>query len=297
MSALDDNGSARRPALIGAGVGLALAVAASVPLVTAWRNARRVHVTEDELWSDRLPPAFDGVRLVFLSDVHAGLFYTRRQVARLVDCVNDLHPDILVLGGDYVGGHTGGSRVFYPEAARFRARLARVAVLGNHDVWEGAKAARNGLADAGFRLLENEALEVAVGEQHITIGGLADLWTGKPRMAALGRAVRPGSFAVLVTHNPDALDAALPASPGVWDLALAGHLHGGQLVLLGRPVTSSSRFGTRYYRRWMREEGVPILVSNGVGTVTVPLRHAADSQVHVITLRAGAGPGPPRADG
>ena len=163
-----------------------------------------------------------------------------------------------------------------------------MAVLGNHDVWEGAAAARKGLAEAGFRLLENEALDVTVRGQHISIGGLADLWTGKPSVTAAARTVRPGSFAVLVTHNPDALATALPAAPGIWDLALAGHLHGGQLVVLGRPITNSSRFGTRYYSQWKREEGVPILVSNGVGTVTLPLRHAADSQVHVITLRARA---------
>jgi predicted MPP superfamily phosphohydrolase len=268
-------------------LGLALTVGSAAWLASAWRNARHMHVTHDDLWSDRLPPSFDGVRLVFLSDVHAGLFYSRRRVRELVDRVNGLEPDILVLGGDNVGGHTGGGRAFYPEAARFSARLACVAVLGNHDVWEGAEAARRGLAEAGFRVLDNDTLDVSLHGDNICIAGLADLWTGTPDVASLAGAVRPGTFAVLVTHNPDVLDTALPATPGVWDLALAGHLHGGQLVFRGRPLTNSSRFGRRYYGGWTREEGVPILVSNGVGTVTLPLRHAADSQVHVITLRAG----------
>ncbi|MFA5867197.1 MAG: metallophosphoesterase [Actinomycetota bacterium] len=266
--------------------GVAAGVAAAW-LTTVVLKARRVRVEEVSVSSPYLPLSFDGTRIVFVSDIHAGPFVSPDRMARIVDMVNGLTPDILILGGDNVGGRRRGDEIFYPEAKRFRANLAKIAVLGNHDAWEGVANARRGLANAGITLLENENLSVAKNSERIIIAGLEDLWTAGPDIKKAAKGVKRNDFAILVTHNPDELARSLPPSGHLWNLALAGHTHGGQVTFFGKGLTRPTHFGQRYRTGWRTEHGVPILVSNGVGMVTVPFRLFATPEVHVITLMKG----------
>lgn len=261
-----------------------LGVADVAALATA--GVHRLRVENTDVPSAHLPDAFDGVRILFMSDVHAGFFMPRSRVASLVDEVNALQPDLALLGGDYVGGYGRGADAFYPEIARLVAPLGRYGVLGNHDAWEGAAEARTRLAEAGITLLENANAAVERGGARIFVAGVEDLDTGAPDAVRAAEGISAGDFAVLVTHNPDVLAVELPRTAQTWDLVLAGHTHGGQVLLLGRvPVTRPTRFGSRYLSGWKRERGVPILVSNGVGTSMLPVRLFAHPQVHLLTLR------------
>ncbi|MFH1736292.1 MAG: metallophosphoesterase [Actinomycetota bacterium] len=268
--------------IAGVATGVAAAWAAAAVI-----NARHIRVEQVEAFSPALPPAFDGIRIVFACDFHAGPFMSSRRMNRLVDMVNKLKPDILILGGDNVGGRRRGEEIFYPAAKHFRARLGKFAVLGNHDSWEGIGRARQGLKDAGIELLENSNAAVEKNKKRIFIAGLEDLWTGHPDIEATAQGITEKDFAILVTHNPDKLADALPATSSLWDLALAGHTHGGQVTLFGKGLTKPTKYGQRYRSGWKREHGVPILVSNGVGMVTVPFRLFAGPEMHVITLRRG----------
>jgi len=251
-------------------------------------EARLMRVVADEIASPNLPRELDGTRLVFVADVHAGPFFRHRSMERLVEKVNALEPDVLVLGGDYVGGRLDGAEVFYPAARGFEARLGKVAVLGNHDVWEGEEEAREGLADAGFHVLDNESVTLESPEGGaLTVAGVADLYTGRPDAARAARGIAEDDFAVLVSHNPDVFATQLPETAESWDLALAGHTHAGQLTFFGivAPIVPSAH-GQRYRSGWVTEHDTPILVSNGVGSVALPMRVFARPEIHVITLRS-----------
>ena len=251
-------------------------------------EARRLKVERVNLISPNLPPQFEGARVVFVADVHVGPYFGADRMKALVDKVNALDPDIIILGGDYVGGRTNGASTFYAAAKAFHARLAKVAVLGNHDVWEGAETARTGLAEAGFTLLENGSVAVERNAATIYVGGVEDLYTGSPYVEKAAQGIAPADFAVLVSHNPDVLDGQLAETADRWDLALAGHTHGGQMTFFGKfaPIIAS-KFGERYRSGWRTEHNVPILVTNGVGTVTAPVRFFAQPEIHVITLHRG----------
>jgi len=261
-------------------------------------ETRRLHVLECEFRSPRLPEAFDGVRVLFASDIHTGPHFSAKRVHALVSTINVLSPDLVLLGGDYVGGFQRGAIEFYPEIARVKPRLGAFAVLGNHDIQEGASEARLGLGRAGFTTLENASARVAIGDDaSIVVGGLEDFWLGHPDGTATARGLSRSDFAILVSHNPDALVDALTEAPmGTWDLALAGHTHGGQVTWFGRYGHTSSIYGQTFRTGWSEVSGTPVLVSNGIGTSTVPIRFMARPQLHVITLRhaekvdaAGAG--------
>lgn len=271
----------------------ALSMALVIPGVTAYSfaEARTLSVTSDVITSASVPQELEGARIVFVSDVHAGPYFGPGRMDALVDQVNALEPDVLILGGDYVGGRANGAEVFYERAGGFRARLARIAVLGNHDVWEGAETARDGLAEAGFSVLENESALIDAGGAAIAVAGVDDLYTGDPDPEAASRGIPEDAFAVLVSHNPDVFADLLGATAGRWDLALAGHTHGGQVTLFGLGGHVPSDHGQRYRSGWMDENDTRILVSNGVGSVTLPVRLFARPEIHVITLDSQADAG------
>jgi predicted MPP superfamily phosphohydrolase len=262
-------------------------VAAAVFVVHSYLETRRLHVVYDELRSEQLPRTFDGTRVVFVADIHAGPFFRAGRVRDLVDRINALEPDVLLLGGDYVGGRSTGAELFYPEAKRLDANLGTFAVLGNHDVWEGEAVARRGLSEAGITLLQNDSIRIEKGDDVIHIAGLDDLYTGTPDTVKAAAGIEEGDYAMLLSHNPDAFSRGIPETSGTWDLALAGHTHGGQVTAFGMsaPVMASIN-GQRYRSGWMDEAGTPVLVTHGIGTVTAPLRFFARPEIHVVTLRS-----------
>lgn len=164
------------------------------------------------------------------------------------------------------------------------ATMIQVVAHGVEDRWESA---RRGLAEAGITLLENINAAVEKDGDRIFIAGLEDLWTADPDIKRASKGIKKSDFAVLVTHNPDELARSLPPSGHLWNLTLAGHPHGGQVTFFGKGLTRPTHFGQRYRTGWRTEHGVPVLVSNGVGMVTVPFRMFASPEVHVITLKKG----------
>ncbi len=259
-------------------------------LFVAWAlvEARTIRVSRAVLTSPNLPASFDGATMVFAADIHAGPYFGRVRMRSLVDDINALGPDVVILGGDYVGGRMRGKQVFYSEIDRLEAPLGVYAVLGNHDYWEGVTHAREGMADARVTLLVNDSATLTRGAETIRIAGVDDAWMGTADAEAAASGIAESEFAVLVSHTPDYLPDALPGTREVFDLALAGHTHGGQLTAFGMfsPLMPSA-FGQRYKGGWVEESGVPVLVTRGVGSVTVPMRFFAQPEIHVIELRRG----------
>ncbi len=107
-------------------------------------------------------------------------------------------------------------------------------------------------------------------------------------MAQAARDVSPDSFAILIAHNPDVLPEGLPSAPRAFDLALAGHTHGGQITLFGLwAPTTHSAYDQRFRSGWSEVDGTPVLVSRGTGSYGLPMRFFAPPQIHAILLRRG----------
>jgi hypothetical protein len=250
----------------------------------AWAAAEPFFVTvaDYRFASSAVPSHFDGVRIAFLADVHRGPYMWQSRLHSIIDRVNNLKPDLIVLGGDYV--HLSGRYIApaFAELARLHAPLGVYGVLGNHDHWEGAGQTRRAMARAGIVDLDNRAVWVWLGADRIRLGGVGDLQTDTQDLGPTLRGTRTADFVVLVSHNPD-YNARVPA--GSVDLMLAGHTHGGQLTFFGRwaPFVPS-KYGQRYRSGLVKAGPVPIIISNGVGTTTPPLRFFARPQIVLVTL-------------
>lgn len=242
-----------------------------------WLRVRRLTVADADV-----PPAFRGARIAFLSDIHHGPFFSVGRVRQVVDLVNDLRPDVILLGGDYVHRDTRYIAPVFAELARLRASLGVFAVAGNHDHWEGIDITRQEMARAGIVNLDNGAVWVTMGGDRIKIGGVGDLWEDRQDLAPTLEGVRESDFVILVSHNPDFAERL--ATRDI-DLMLSGHTHGGQVTLFGMwGVAVPSAYGQKFRSGSVRTEYTLVYVTTGVGTITPPVRFCARPEVVLITL-------------
>ena len=247
-------------------------------------------VTTATLELPRWPQELDGLRVVAISDIHAGAPHV--DVAKLRNVValaNAQQPDLVVLLGDYVIQDVVGGRFIPPETTAaelglLRGRMGVYAVLGNHDNWlDGPRVAR-AFRGAGVPVLDDEVLQLRSAGREFWLVGIPDSWTTTPDVPKLLRRVSAGGTVLAMTHNPDVF-ADLPA--GI-DLLLAGHTHGGQvtLPLLGAPIVPS-RYGQRYATGHVVEDGRHLFVTPGVGTSIVPVRFRVPPEISLLILRSG----------
>jgi len=193
-----------------------------------------------------------------------------------VALANTLHPDLILLAGDFVAGHEGRDAVVAPDLAPLRmlsARLGSVAVLGNHDHWTDANAVRAALNAANVVVLENAAIR----RGPLVIGGLGDAPTNRARLGTTRAAMaRAGGVPLLMAHSLDV--------PGGWrGLVVAGHTHCGQIVLplLGAPIAVAA---PRYRCGIVREAGRTTIVTAGTGTSVLPFRLGAPPDWWLLTV-------------
>ncbi|KAA9013460.1 metallophosphoesterase [Sphingobium limneticum] len=233
------------------------------------------------------------VTVALLTDTHlSGPDNSPARLARIVRQINGLKPDLILLGGDYIGDDKGGAiydaRTSIAPFAGLRAPLGVVAVLGNHD--SRSKLNRRALnerdwqaafAKLGITLLQDRA----VRRGPLAIGGLQDIYTRKPDMpGTLAAMARVGGAPVILSHGPD----VFPKLPDARSLTVVGHTHCGQIAFPFVGITYvPSKYGTRYACGVYREGARTMIVSGGVGTSSAPARMLAPPDIWLVTIRPG----------
>lgn len=235
-------------------------------------------------------PAGVETRVAVIADLHVGsprngIDNLRRVIRR----VNREEPELILIAGDLVIDNVvGGTFVPPEEIARELADLEAprgvFAVLGNHDRWLSADRVRTALEDAGLTVVENRGARVGLERGTVWIAGASDYWTGHPDLRAALDGAREGEPVLLLTHNPDLFAEV----PGRVSLTVAGHTHGGQVILpfVGRAITPS-RFGERYAAGHIVEAGRQLFVTTGIGTSRLGVRFLVPPEISIVTLRRG----------
>jgi predicted MPP superfamily phosphohydrolase len=247
-----------------------------------------------------LYPVNDGLRIVAICDKHGGSRGVDaakiREVVRLANAEN---PDIVVLLGDYVSENLGRTAIKMPigtiaeNLKGLRSRFGVYAVLGNHDGWFDDNEVASELRGIGYTVLQNEAVTVFKDGRKFTLLGLKDHmkaqnWANfsNENRAVLEKIGDTGDV-IAIEHSPDILPMItgdLSISP-MLRLIIAGHTHGGQIrfPILGAPIVPSS-YGQKYASGQIRENGVDMFVTTGVGTSIFPLRFMVPPEIAVLTL-------------
>lgn len=232
-----------------------------------------------------VPDDFDGTRIVFLADIHHGRCFPTDKLRALIEMTNNLNPDMILLGGDYVDRDPSRILSFFREAAAFSAPLGVYGVLGNHDRWTDGPLSEKCMADAGIELIDNRAVWVTRGSSRIRVGGVGDLTTSTQDLMPMLEGTSTDDLMILVTHHPD---YAMQLPSDKIDLMLCGHTHGGQVSFRGKWVPPwPGRSNLKYLTGVVKEGNTTVIVSNGIGTVGPPIRIMAAPQIWEITLKRG----------
>jgi uncharacterized protein len=258
--------------LLSAGIGATAGVTAHGHLYE--RHALRLERVD--LTVHGLPPAHDGLRVGFITDLHHSEFVPQTTIARAVDLVTAQRPDLVVLGGDYVTNFDVRFAEPCAEALEaLEAPLGVIAVLGNHDDEKEVPAA---LRRRKFTVLKDARTTLRVRGEPLDIVGIR-FWTRQPgEIAALVN--WSAASRLLVAHDPRRLQQAADLRMQV---VLSGHTHGGQVVLPGMGAIAARRFPV--VAGVARQGDTSLFVSRGVGTVVLPIRINCPPEVAVLTLR------------
>ena len=299
-----------RAVAIGRWSALVALVVGALILFAGWIGSRRLVVREVEARVPGLPAAFDGLRVVQLSDLHVGPQTSRRFLARAARAAATLRPDLIVLTGDLVDDRAEdvtGFAAWVGELQGIAApQLGTVLIPGNHDVYAGWAAVAQGLR----RLT---TARVLVNDVHVIRRGgasLALLGTGDPAAGGAGGARRvvesPGgaeSAAVDLGRAFARVPAGVPVvafahNPALWPalvergaaLTLSGHTHWGQFALPRRGWSLASPFLEHAMGGYQQGDAL-LYVHPGTGFWGVPFRIGAYPEVAAVTLRAAPAAG------
>ena len=255
-------------------------------------NALDIRLVELELPLPGLPAAFDGYRILHLSDLH--LDGHPALADRLLAAIDGIAVDLVALTGDYLFANGGAHDAVAGPLARLVGAVGApdgaVAVLGNHDTAALVPALEQG----GLRCLVNEGTRVVRGPSSLVVTGLDDVhrFYSDAALASLHE-LRPrgGEFGIALVHSPELAPEAEERGYGLY---LCGHTHGGQVCLPGGIplLTHMDRRGGRVPRRLARGPwrlGNLAGVTNiGAGCSGVAARFSAPPQALRLVLRCPA---------
>lgn len=232
--------------------------------------------------SNQIPAEFDGTKIVYVSDIHCASwpFFDQKRAENVVNQVNALHPDLILLGGDYVSDDPTYVDPCFSELSKLKAPLGIYGVLGNNDPKNESLEA---MGNANITYVGNSGLWIEKNGSRIQIGGVGDIQTDyQNQSAAIGDASE-NDFVILLSHNPDFFPRLDKSKV---DLMLSGHTHGGQITFFGlwAPATNS-KYGQEFRTGVIQDNNTTLVVSNGIGTHILPLRFFARPQIIVITLK------------
>lgn len=220
--------------------------------------------------------------IAFASDFHAGPMTHPALFDALVDEIITRQSDVVLLGGDYVSSRAKDVDILVRCFARLKPPLGIFAVLGNHDWWTDDQRITQSFEAAGVQVLINSNRALPAPFQSVSICGLDDPWTGNadPTRTFAGAE----SIRIFLTHSPDGL---LLLKQHQFDVAFAGHTHGGQIALPDgtQIVTAGGPLSRNYGRgRFELAGNGPLIVSRGVGCSNVPIRINADPELILCTV-------------
>ncbi|MCQ2389130.1 MAG: metallophosphoesterase [Kiritimatiellae bacterium] len=280
----------------------AAACAALAAAFSAWglyEGMRVPDVVSREIAFPDLPPAFDGFRIVHLSDLHASPATNRARFEEIVRRVNACAADCVCVTGDFVDG---APETRAAQLEPLRGLLAKHGVygcMGNHEIYSQYEAWRPVFASLGVRMLDDACAAISRGDARLALGGVVEPlcgvaesraeWPENETRRAFASAPE-GAFRILLQHRPSG--AARNAAQGV-RLQLSGHTHGGAIFGLDRLVARFNEGFLRGLREVFAEGGSGALtlhVSPGTGQwAGFPLRMGVPAEITVLTLKRGDG--------
>ena len=252
-----------------------------------WQAVKVPEVRRIEVALPTLPAAFDGYRIVHLTDIHLSRLLQGPWADAVVARSNALAPDAVMISGDLVDGPVAARAADYPPLGKLAARDGVYAVPGNHEYYSGYVEWMQVFERLGMHMLINRHESIQRDGASLVVAGVTDQQASRyaqpsPDPAAALAGVPADATVILLDHRPG--HAPRNRELGV-DLQLSGHTHGGHIVGFDRVV---ARFNNGFVSGRYDVDGMALYVGNGAGLWPgFAVRIGRPSEITEITLRAG----------
>lgn len=249
-----------------------------------------------------LPASFDGLKIVQLSDIHAGSFTDPLAVERGIKMVMEQQPDLILFTGDLVNNLASEMDDYWPLFAQLKAPLGVFSITGNHDYadyvqWESLEQKRANFeklkavhAQMGWQLLMNQHVVITRNQSSIGIIGIEN-WSAKSRFPKYGNFKKAFAgaaeipFSILLSHDPSHWRAEILEQYPTVALTLSGHTHGMQF---GFEIPGLQWSPVQYvYNEWAglyKHAKQALYVNRGFGFIGYPGRVGILPEITVIEL-------------
>ncbi|MBN1821151.1 MAG: metallophosphoesterase, partial [Prolixibacteraceae bacterium] len=263
------------------------------------KNKLQVKTIEIEV--PDLPDSFEGFKIVQVSDIHLGSFFTKNLMNKTVIQINKIKPDILLFTGDLVNNFSNETNEWEKIFNSVSAKYGKYSVLGNHDYgdyfnWksedeknENFKAIVFAYNELGFKLLRNESIPLILNTDTCYLVGVEN-WGHPPfpQYADLNKAllnVHEKSFTILMTHDPAHWEIIREKYKTI-DLSLSGHTHGLQWGIKPAGIEFSLiKAGSQFWGGLYNSGKQYLYVNRGLGTIGMNLRLDMPAEITIITLK------------
>lgn len=254
--------------------------------VGVWRAVSFPTVTYTELEFDKLPPAFDGYRIVHLTDLHTSRLLPESWLEEVLRVASFLNPDLILITGDLIDGTPERRHRDIRSLKSLSAQDGVWASLGNHEYYSGLDDWLKAFKDISLPVLINENIRLVRGTDEIVLAAISDSVAARygKEMPDIDKALANTSkedMIILMSHRP--IDTKKHANKGV-SLQLSGHTHGGQIFGLNL-LTKLANQG--YLKGLYRIGDMYLYLNRGAGLWGgLPVRIGVESEIAEITLRS-----------
>ena len=264
-------------------------------LTYSFLETRWIKITNISIESADIPTAFDGKRIVFVSDIHHGEALSIERVAKLVERINNLHPDIIILGGDYISLDRRYIEPVFSELGKLKSKYGVFGVMGNHDYFVDGNLSKQMMIKNGIKECDNKSYWLKINKDSIKIGGVDDPGGSIPTVDSTIYDVKRKNFCILISHRPEFIKQI---KSDLVDLTLSGHTHGGQVTLFGlwAPILPSdngswaslalSKESQQYcYGLTKPKPNMQSYITSGIGTRSPHFRFFRRPEIAVLELK------------
>jgi predicted MPP superfamily phosphohydrolase len=251
-------------------------------------------IVRQEIALRRWPDRLEGFTIALLSDFHYDRYFSVHPLRASIDIINDLHPELIVLTGDFVSVPYFGNRAKAASAAEPCAQLLRKmkapyglwAVMGNHDALTDSHRIADSLGSVGIQVLDNRSVPIEGNGTRFWLSGVDDVLEGNADVDAALHSIPANESVILLAHEPDYADyvARYPV-----DLQLSGHSHGGQVRVPFVGPLWLPDLGKRYVWGLYKIGRLTLYTNPGLGTVGAPVRMNCPPEITFLTVRRSVG--------
>jgi uncharacterized protein len=246
-------------------------------------------VVEVPISLPRLPKAFSGLRVLQISDIHAGEQFMPGHLGEVVQKILELKPDIVLITGDFVYSSPAMTdetlKTTQDLLAQISASMPVFAVMGNHDHWWNVDRVREMLQNANVKELANEFFTIHKDEAMLHVCGVDDFYERKSELEPILSGLPQEGCAILMAHEPDFADKS--SISGRFDLQVSGHSHGGQVVIPFVGPLVLPNYGRKYPSGSYKVGNMHQYTNRGLGMVFPYVRFLCRPEITVFTLNSG----------